>query len=216
MKWKVSVGFVTLAAGLACGLARAQNSAAPPPPDASQPAYNAALATNTAAVLSPVPLEWTPPALERLSALATVKENFTLDRNLLAVAAGLVPDSEQEDRQVIRKLDGVSVHLLRFPDAGISDEREIDSIRAAYHLRGWKHLVTTTQAGGPLHTGTTDVWVVLDGVNVRGAVVLAETPKSLTLVTVAGNLNPVDLLHLRGHFGIPNFNGDQLRNGNLQ
>ena len=92
--------------------------------------------------------------------------------------------------------------------------REVDSIRAAYHLRGWKHLVTTTKAGGPVHNGTTDVWVVMDGVNVRGAVVLAETPKSLTLVTVAGNLSPVDLLHLRGHFGIPRFDGDDV--GDLQ
>jgi len=39
----------------------------------------------------------------------------------------------------------------------------------------------------------------MDGVNLRGAVVMAQTPKSLTLVTVAGNLSPVDLLHLRGH-----------------
>jgi len=36
----------------------------------------------------------------------------------------------------------------------------------------------------------------LDGVNVRGAVVLAETPGSLTIVTLAGNPSPVDLLHL--------------------
>ena len=84
MKWKLSVGFLTLAAGLACGLARAQDPAAPPPPDASQSAYNSAPAPNAATVLSPVPLEWTPPALERLSAHAAVKENFTLDRNLLA------------------------------------------------------------------------------------------------------------------------------------
>lgn len=53
------------------------------------------------------------------------------------------------------------------------------------------------------------VWIVLDGVNVRGAVVLAET-RSLTLITVAGNLKAIDLLHLRGHFGIPRFNGDHL------
>jgi len=30
-------------------------------------------------------------------------------------------------------------------------------------------------------------------------------------VTVAGNLSPVDLLHLRGHFGIPRFEGSDLR-----
>jgi hypothetical protein len=137
-----------------------------------------------------------------------MKSSFTLDRNMLNVAAGLMPDSQADDRQIIRKLDGVSVHTMHFGDAGIPDEAEVDSVRAAYHLRGWKHLVTTTKTGGPVHSGTTDVWVVMDGANVRGAVVLAETPKSLTLVTVAGNLSPVDLLHLRGHFGIPRFDGD--------
>jgi hypothetical protein len=40
--------------------------------------------------------------------------------------------------------------------------------------------------------------------------VLEETPRSLTLVIVAGKLNPVDLLHLRGRFGIPRFNSDAL------
>ncbi len=45
----------------------------------------------------------------------------------------------------------------------------------------------------------------------RGAVILMETPKSLTLVTLAGNLSPVDLLHLRSHFGIPRFEGDSFK-----
>ncbi|HEX3891752.1 MAG TPA: hypothetical protein VHW46_04190 [Terracidiphilus sp.] len=160
--------------------------------------------------LSPVPLEWTPPALDELSRMAPVKSSFTLDRNLLAIASGMLPDAEEGDRQVIRKLDGVSVHTMRFPDEGIPDETAVNSIRAAYHLRGWKHIVTTTRSGGPVHNGTTDLWVVMDGVNLRGAVILAETPRSLTLVTIAGNLNPVDLLHLRGHFGIPRFDGDSL------
>ena len=53
---------------------------------------------------------------------------------------------------------------------------------------------------------------MLDGANMRGGVVLVESPRSLTLATVAGNLSPVDLLHLRGHFGIPRFDGDGLGN----
>jgi hypothetical protein len=73
--------------------------------------------------------------------------------------------------------------------------------------------VTTTSAGGPVQSETTDVWLVLDGATVRGGVMLLETPKSLTLVTVAGNLNPVDLLHLRGHFGIPRSEGDFFKDG---
>lgn len=148
--------------------------------------------------------------MSALSAQAAVKDSFTLDRAMLGAAAGVVANSDEPARQAIGHLDGVSVHLLRFGNSGIPDEDAVNSIRDAYHLRGWKHVVTSTNAGGPVHNGTTDVWVVMDGVNVRGAVILAETPKSVTLVTVAGDLSPVDLLHLRGHFGIPRFDGDSL------
>lgn len=165
---------------------------------------------------SPVPLEWVPPPLAELSSMASMKENFTLDRTLLGVAAGVVADSDAPVRQAINKLDGVSVHTMRFSDAGIPDERAVQAIRASYHLRGWKHVVTSSEGGGPLRNGTTDVWFVLDGVNIRGAVVLAETPRSLTLVTVAGNLSPVDLLHLRGHFGIPRLDQRDFRNAPTQ
>lgn len=203
MKLTLLFSITVLSATLGCALAvaqeygTAQSGASPTreyPPDAS-----------------PVPLDWVPPALSELSAAAPVKESFTLDRTMLGLAAGIVPDSDAPVRQAINKLDGVSVHTMRFGEAGIPDERAIEAIRAAYHLRGWKHLVTTSDRGGPVHDGTTDVWVVLDGANVRGAVVLAETPRSLTLVTVAGNLSPVDLLHLRGHFGIPSLNADGFR-----
>jgi hypothetical protein len=206
MSWNRSLSFAAVLAGLACGFASAQQSG--PPPTDSSPYSNQA--PPPPASLNPVPLEWTPPALDQLKNQAVAKESFTLDRNMLALAAGLMPDNDQQDRTAIRKLDGVAVNTMRFNDAGIPDEGAVDAIRTAYHLRGWKHLVTSTRSGGPVHSGSTDVWVVLDGMNIRGAVILAETPRSLTLVTVAGNLDPADLLHLRGHFGIPRFDGDGL------
>lgn len=135
---------------------------------------------------------------------------------MLAAAAAMTRDNDADVKQTIAKLDGVSVHILRFGDPATIDRGQIDAIRDAYHLRGWKHLVTTTAAaspardGGPIHDQTTDVWVVLDGANVRGGVVLVESPRSLTLATVAGNLGPADLLRLRGHFGIPDFDGGAL------
>ena len=164
----------------------------------------------------PVLLDWVPPAMAHLSAQAAVKSSFTLDRNLLAAAAGLMQDPDEDVRQAINKLDGVSIHLLRFGAENMADPEAVDAVRQAYHLRGWKHLATTTNTGGPLHNGTTDVWLVVDGVNLRGAVLLAETPRSLTLVTIAGNLSTVDLLRLRGHFGIPRFEGDRLAGAQLQ
>ncbi len=200
MQWKPALAIFLLSGIWATGQAQVSTPgpnttypAPPPPPPAD----------------GPVVLDWTPPALAQLATAAASKSSFVLDRSLLSAAASTLPDGYV--RQSINKLTGVSVHLLRFGPAGIPDESAVDSIRQAYHLRGWKHLVTTTNAGGPAHDNTTDVWVVMDGVNLRGAVILAETPKSLTLATVAGNLSPIDLLHLRGHFGIPRFDGDDLK-----
>jgi hypothetical protein len=207
MKLTLVLGISVLSVTLGCALAVAQeykSPSGPPPVRTANPDAD------------PVPLEWVPPALAQLSSEAPVKSNFTLDRTMLGVAAGLVPDSDAPTRQAINKLDGVSVHTMRFNNTGIPDEGAVDAIRASYHLRGWKHVVTTSDHGSPVHNGTTDVWVVLDGANVRGAVVLAETPRSLTLVTVAGNLSPVDLMHLRGHFGIPRLDADDFRNAPIQ
>ncbi len=163
-----------------------------------------------------VDLDWTPAALAQLSAQAFTKSSFTLDRAMLAAASSTIPDSEPETRQAIAKIDGISVHALRFGAAGVADQAQVEALRQSYHQRGWKHLVTTTKAGGPVHDGTTDVWLTMDGVNVRGAVVLVQTPTSLTLATLKGDLSPVDLLHLRGHFGIPRFEGDRFKDAKEQ
>ncbi|MGB6828568.1 MAG: hypothetical protein WBE41_11045 [Terracidiphilus sp.] len=196
-------GFPALAAALVSGTAFAQSPAPQPAPDTPPPS-----ATDTQ---GPVDLDYVPPALKELSAQAAIKNSFTFDHDMLVAASSLLSSSDSEVKQTVAKIDGVSVHMLRFGESGIPDETAVDSIRKAYHLRGWKHLVSTTGSGGPVHDNVTDVWIVLDGANVKGGVVLAETPRSLTLVTLAGNISPVDIMHLRGKFGIPNFNAGDFK-----
>jgi hypothetical protein len=215
MKFFSSVGILVFSATIVCTVSSAQAPAAQDQTEQSSPAPSQP-AVNSAA--GPVDLNWTPPALAQLNAEASTRSSFSLDHTTLGIAAGLVPDTDQETRQAIAKVDGVSVHILRFGPGGIPDEPAVNDIRHAYHLRGWKHLVTNTavlpasvNTKGPLHNGTTDLWLVMDGVNVRGAVALVESPRSLTLITLAGNISPVDMLHLRGHFGIPRFDGDQFK-----
>lgn len=190
-------GIPALTVSLLFATALGQSPAPQPAPDSPTPAATANQ--------GPVDLDYAPPALHQLSTLAAIKNSFTFDHNMLVAASSLLSDSDAEVKQTLAKIDGVSVYVLRFGESGIPDEAAVDSIRHAYHLRGWKHLVSTTANGGSIHNGTTDVWIVLDGPNVKGGVVLAETPRSLTLLTVAGNISPVDLMHLRGRFGIPNF-----------
>jgi hypothetical protein len=208
MRAPFSAGLV-LTATLACAQAPAQSSA------------NASSASPTATApgdpsLS-IDINWTPPIFAQLSAEASTRSSFSLDRTSLSVAAGLIPQTETDARQAIGKLDGVSGHILSFPAAVGPDEALVAALRQAYHQRGWKHLVTNTNsstanpnAKGPLANSTTDVWVVMDGSNLRGAVALVESQRNVTLVTISGNLSAVDLLHLRGHFGIPRYDPNQL------
>ncbi len=176
---------------LAAALSAAAQQTVPPP--ALQDADHAAI---------PVALDWVPAALGPLVQPAEVKNSFVLDRTMLGATAALLPDSERETRQTIRKLEGVSVHLYRFNQPGMIDPYQANLLREAYRARGWKHLVSADKASSE-RSGATDVWLAMDGVDVRGGTLLAITPKTVSLVTFAGNLNPIDLLHLRGHFGIP-------------
>jgi hypothetical protein len=200
-----ALGIGLLIAGIRPMPAPAQ---APLDPSATQSALNPASST----VQGPVDLNWAPPAFAQLGTQASTRSSIALDRNELSVAAALAGGNDPDTKQAIAKIDGINLHLLRFGPAGIGDEASVEAIRDAYHLRGWKHLVTTdTAAKSPVHNGTTDLWLVLDGVNVRGAVVLVETPRSVTLATLAGDLSPVDMLHLRGRFGIPRFEGNDFK-----
>lgn len=196
----VRLGIAVLAAAASCGCLPAQA-----PVDAMP-----ATAASVPAEVATVPLHWTPPALAQLSTQAMANSSFTLDRSMLQAMAGLMGNAEDGTKAAIAKLDGVSVHVLRFADGAPADPVLVDEVRDAYHLPGWKHVVSASESGGPVHDAKTDVWVVMDGVNLRGAVVLVAGAKGLTLATVAGNLSPVDLLHLRGHFGIPRFDGGAL------
>ena len=198
MKKSLLAAIPVLSAGLTCAVALAQLHPQPVERD------GAAAAGAGRVESGPVVLDWTPAALEQLSSQAAMKSSFSLDRTLLAAAAGMTPDSEPETRQAINKLDGVSVRVLRFGAGGMADESLVEAVREANHLRGWKRLATTSDTSkSGLHNGRTDLWLVVDGVTVRGAVALVETPMSLTLVTLKGDLSPADLFHLRGHFGIP-------------
>jgi hypothetical protein len=49
--------------------------------------------------------------------------------------------------------------------------------------------------------------------NVDSVVLLVANGRNVNLVAVDGTISPLDLLHLRGHFGIPRFDGDDWQNG---
>lgn len=180
---------------LAITAARAQR-----PGDYSRPAAEVETAPSSI-------LNWTPPSLAILGQQAEVRNSFVLDRTMLSAMAALLPQSDEQVKPAIRKLDGISVHLYRFHGIDQVDPTALEQIREAYHARGWKHLVSGN-GHGDLDRKTTDLWITLDGMEVRGGAMMVVTPRTVSLVTFTGDLSPVDIMHLRGHFGIPAASGD--------
>src|SRR6201996_3194410 len=156
---------------------------------------------------------WVPQGFEALGQRAAFHTDFTFDRAMLQVAGYFVGDADQDTRNAIAKLNSISVHSYHFAAPGLYDPASLDLIRRQYEAAGWRHLVAAHGKGDPFNAGQTDLWINFAHMDVTGMMVLVSAPKDLNLIALNGDLSPLDLLHLRGHFGIPRFSGDHFVSG---
>jgi hypothetical protein len=156
---------------------------------------------------------WVPQGMDALGQHASFHTDFTFDRQMLGLVSGISGD--EDTQRIVAKLRGISVHVYRYPQPGLYDAADLESVRTQYRDRGWKHLVTAQSKATTVHPGRTDLWIRYEHDNVEGMVLLMQNPTNLDLVAVNGTLSPLDLLHLRGHFGIPRDQGGDFGGNNL-
>jgi hypothetical protein len=159
------------------------------------------------------PLSWVPQGFEVLGQRAAFHTDFTFDRSMLQVASYFIGDNDPDARSAIAKLNGISVHSYHFAAPGLYDPAQLDLIRRQYEAAGWRHLVAARSKNDPFSTGQTDLWINFAHMDVTGMMVLISGSKDLNLIALDGDISTVDLLHLRGHFGIPRFSGDRFVSG---
>ena len=169
----------------------------------------ALIGQNAPAAQQQPPLNWVPQGFEVLGQRAAFHTDFTFDRSMLQLAGYFIGDADQDARNAIAKLNGISVHSYHFAAPGLYDPAALDLIRRQYEAAGWRHLVAAHGKGDPFDAGQTDLWINFAHMDVTGMMVLISAPKDLNLIAFNGDISTVDLLHLRGHFGIPRFSGDR-------
>jgi hypothetical protein len=151
-------------------------------------------------------LGWIPQGMEVMARTAAFHTDFTFDRSMLQLASGLWEGTgDQAFNDAVSRLDGIAVHSYHYAAPGMYDPRLLDAVRRQYSAMGWQHLVTAHNARSD---GATDLWISFHHMHATGAVVLFQSATNVNLIAFSGNLSPLDLLHLRGHFGIPRFSGD--------
>jgi Domain of unknown function (DUF4252) len=181
---------------------RAQQNT-PPPPDAYSTPPSSAPANRPAYPDD----NWLPRGMDSLGSHATFHTDFTFNRQMLGLASDF--DGDEETQHIVGNLRSISLHIFRFPHPGLYNPEALAYIRSQYFNRGWHHLVTAHSNAASMNPGSTDLWIRFAHSDVEGMVLLVSNPTNIDLIVINGTLSPLDLLHLRGHFGIPRFSGDR-------
>jgi hypothetical protein len=155
---------------------------------------------------------WLPPSVyDDLNSLADQPATHTgvvFDRSMMQVAESVLEQGGLDPGRAATALSSISFDTYRYKEPAFYTPEVMDHILNAYRRAGWKHFVngnqSTANSAQPA-SSILDVWLHFSGVDIDHVTVLIRGTHEMSLVQVAGDLRPLDLLHLSGHFGIPKF-----------
>jgi hypothetical protein len=151
-----------------------------------------------------------PPGISQsLSTLADQPATHTgivFDRTEMQLAQGLLEQGGLDADRAAAALTSISFDTYRYKEPAFYTPETMAQIVEGFHRAGWKHLVNGNQTPANMaqpRTAITDVWLHFTGADIDRMTVMVRATRELNLIQVAGDLRPLDLVHLGGHFGIP-------------
>jgi hypothetical protein len=146
-------------------------------------------------------------ALRNLTSEQSNHTSFTFDHDMLQSAAGFLNDGEGRPLQ----LNSITVENYRYHEPAFYIPENMHALVASFDAAGWKHLVD--QHAGPRAATTpqkplTDLWLHFTGADIDNVMVMVRGGRQMSVIEVSGQLRPLDLVHLSGHFGIPKVDPD--------
>ena len=146
-------------------------------------------------------------ALRNLTSEPANHTSFTFDHDMLQSAVGFLNDGEGPPMQ----LNSITVENYRYHEPAFYIPENMHALVAAFDTAGWKHLVD--QRVSPRDAATprrplTDLWLHFSGADIDNVMVLVRGVRQMSVIEVSGQLRPLDLMHLSGHFGIPRVDPD--------
>ena len=141
-------------------------------------------------------------ALRNMTSEHANHTSFTFDHDMLQSAVGFLNDGQGPPMQ----LNSITVENYRYHEPAFYIPDRMHDLVSAFDRGGWKHLVdqhaTPLDATTPRRT-LTDLWLHFNGADIDNVMVLLRGTKQMSVIEVSGQLRPLDLVHLSGHFGIP-------------
>jgi hypothetical protein len=141
-------------------------------------------------------------ALRNLTSEQANHTAFTFDHDMLQSATGFLNNGEGPPLQ----LNSITVENYRYREPAFYLPESVHALVKAYDAAGWKHLVdqhASPQDAAAPPKPLTDLWLHYDGADIDEVTVVVRARKQMSVIEVSGQLRPLDLVHLSGHFGIP-------------
>ena len=141
-------------------------------------------------------------ALRNLTSEQANHTAFTFDHDMLQSAEGFLTDEQGRPLQ----LNSITVENYRYHEPAFYLPENMHALVRSFDAAGWKHLVdqhvSAREAASP-QKPITDLWLHFRGPDIDNVMVLVRGVKQMSVIEVSGELKPLDLIHLSGHFGIP-------------
>jgi hypothetical protein len=165
----------------------------------------ALLATSFTAASAQMPLAASQ-AFSNLADQPATHTGFVFDRSMMQIAQGFLESGGLDAKRAAAAVTSISFDTYKYPQPAFYTPEAMASLIAAYRAAGWKHLVNGNQSpanSAQPKTNITDLWLHFTGPDIDDVTVLVRSPKNMNVIQVTGDLRPLDLIHLSGHFGIP-------------
>lgn len=143
------------------------------------------------------------PDFEHIAERAKETVDVTLDQSMLQLASGFLSKNDPDEAKVkklVAKLKGVYVRSFEFEKEGQYSPSDFQAMRAQLKAPRWSRIVGVKS----IKSGeNTEIYLLKNGDQIGGLVLLNSEPKELTIVHIDGPINPEELSELGGHMGIP-------------
>ena len=141
-------------------------------------------------------------SLDHLSAKASQTVDVNIDERLMLIAAKAFSDKDADERKIkklIVGIKGIYVKSFEFETDGQFSTADVEAIHTQLRGPGWTKLVNVTSK----KEGNVEVYLLLNGEQIGGLVVLSSEDRELTVVNIVGPVDLDKLAKLEGQFGVP-------------
>jgi hypothetical protein len=146
--------------------------------------------------------------LNSLADQPSTHTGFVFDRSMMQMAESVLEQGGLDPARAAAAVTNISFDTYRFKEPAFYTPEVMQHLLEDYRRAGWKHFVNGNQipaSSAQPSASILDVWLHFTGTDIDHVSVLIRGTHEMSLVRVAGDLRPLDLLHLSGHFGIPKF-----------